>query len=116
MTTAQHTRGPWHVDGLMISNGAVTVCVLIEFDSFGGNHEAPNAKGNGSLLAAAPELLEALDDLLAFHDHTHPRHDALLEDYQESCIANEVPAKAADLLDNLQQAARAAITKATPTT
>ena len=64
------------------------------------------------IFAAAPELLEALDDLLAFHDYTHPRHAALLEEYQEFCTAIEMPAKGTDLLDDLQRTARAAITKA----
>lgn len=58
-------------------------------------------------LRAENELMrEALDNLLAFHDHTHPRHDALFEDYQEDCIANERHALSADLLDDLQTAAR----------
>lgn len=62
---------------------------------------------------AAPDLLAALDDLLAFHDHTHPRHDALFEGFQEDCVAAEVAPKASDLLAGLQSAARAARAKAT---
>ncbi|WP_160119907.1 hypothetical protein [Rhodovarius lipocyclicus] len=64
------------------------------------------------LIAAAPALLEALDDLLAFHDHTHPRHSALLEDYHEACVAAEFPAKSSDLLDDLMRAASTAIASA----
>lgn len=65
------------------------------------------------LFAAAPELLEALDDLLVFHSPTHPRHEALHEQYAESCIANEISFSSATLLDDLVRAASTAIAKAT---
>lgn len=58
------------------------------------------------------ELLRALDDLLVFHSPTHPRHEALHEEYAESCIANEISFSAATMLDDLLRAARNAVANA----
>lgn len=39
----------------------------------------PNGPANAALIAAAPELLAALHDLVAFNDKYHPDHEAVLE-------------------------------------
>lgn len=62
MPEIRHTPGPWHVDGRMIApdSANVAICVMCDFDSFGGVHDAHNAEANGRLIAAAPELLREL--------------------------------------------------------
>lgn len=104
--SAQHTPGPFDIfadeRGITIKAGGQLIARMASAKDL----------ENAQLFAAAPDLLAALDDLLAFHDHTHPRHRALFEDYQEDCIAIEVAAKSSDLLDDLQRDARDAIAKA----
>lgn len=63
---SEHTPGPWRLDGLAISASMeVVVCWVGEPAQYPGdiatfcfNHEA-----NARLIAATPELLEALRDL-----------------------------------------------------
>lgn len=54
--TAQHTPGPWHVEtrdeGDYVYAGDFRICYPL------------GCEGNASLIAAAPELLAALSDLL----------------------------------------------------
>lgn len=65
MTTPNYTPGPWHVgehrniiiydsQGNAISNA----------NTFHGKHQQGQADANARLIAAAPELLEALKDIL----------------------------------------------------
>lgn len=63
---------------------------------------------------ATPDLREArlhraLDDLVAFHDEKHPRHEALRVDFYESCIANEIAPSGGHLLEGLIERARDAL-------
>lgn len=63
MTT--HTPGPWEIDGRMVTAGRnVTVALLCEMDSFGYLFDTPNP-ADGWLIAAAPELLAALQAIVA---------------------------------------------------
>lgn len=57
------TKGEWYKDGAIVTNGSSCVCVMIQFDSFGGIHDAANADDNARLIAAAPDLLAALEAL-----------------------------------------------------
>ena len=72
MSAAKHTPGPWHIDenGSSISSDAVTDLALLNMVnvrfSWGGSDFATKSHrlANARLIAAAPELLEALQDLL----------------------------------------------------
>jgi hypothetical protein len=66
-TKPQHTPGPWSYGGhgyagreVVGPNGLTAICVMSKADSTAG-HRDINA--NARLIAAAPELLEALRDL-----------------------------------------------------
>lgn len=68
MKHAKHTPGPWAVDDvyglIMANNGAYEVAAV---------HAARNdgeAKANARLIAAAPEMLEALNETLRHMDHS----------------------------------------------
>lgn len=106
MKEAKHTPGPWEVskgyDGSIsvsatrpyrinnISAGTPVICDVyqhLEFDSFSG-------EANARLIAAAPELLDALRGLLALEEEN-------LRGYDDIDVCTEV------------QFARAAIAKAT---
>jgi hypothetical protein len=59
---SKHTEGPWRLDGFKnlvqsISNEGISIrcCVSIP------NYKHPEAEANAQLIAAAPELLEALE-------------------------------------------------------
>lgn len=89
-----HTPGPWFVtdewNPLILSNanGGVHVAQVLAYsDGITGTHR-PQADADARLIAAAPDLLDALRDLLAATDPTY--------DSRHEC-----------------EAARAAITKAT---
>lgn len=71
MPESKHTAGPWialpHDEGFYVDGGGETICDLYyEIDAEDSISFAPeikphkNAAANASLIAAAPELLEAL--------------------------------------------------------
>ena len=74
--TQSHTPGPWCIDDYKTAGGAPVICsndcwrktkrrvakALYEFGS-----EDPEVAHNARLIAAAPELLEALKDLVEAH-------------------------------------------------
>jgi hypothetical protein len=58
-----HTPGPWTVNDNWLTNGDYgdDFCKLEFFDD-----SAESSKANANLIAAAPELLEALSDFIGF--------------------------------------------------
>lgn len=76
MTTQTHTPGPWTFDrlgggwGCIIRNGAPAK------DTFriAELAESPQIEANARLIAAAPDLLAALQDLMEFWDAGTPVH------------------------------------------
>jgi len=93
-TSGQHTKGEWHSkEGQIypIETGK-TLAVIPYFDKDNQEQEA-----NARLISAAPELLEALKQLV---EHIEWREDFLIEDAEEG---NQ----------NAYTLAKAAITKAT---
>jgi len=64
MTTTQHTAGPWRVFDAFTNPEIVTdrptACETESLVQFKGQK---NAKANARLMAAAPELLDALEEL-----------------------------------------------------
>lgn len=69
MSEAKHTPGPWHVDSSMaayrVASDSVVICEL-----FGVAIPPQPAveHANAHLIAAAPELLEALEEMVAMMD------------------------------------------------
>jgi hypothetical protein len=74
MSATKHTPGPWVIGGSLISNGRTPVALVLHNGN--GNpskasdydRDAPRwvdgADANAALIAAAPELLDCLIDLL----------------------------------------------------
>lgn len=76
-TTATHTPGPWRVDAwnyqdrgakLVIQNEADAVCELMPLYRPGRTEPGPGPEenANAKLIATAPELLVALEKMLAY--------------------------------------------------
>ena len=70
---SKHTPGPWSVDGEVIrgdeqSNGSVSVACILDGAYPYGRRAGKSARANARLIAAAPELLEALNNLLSACD------------------------------------------------
>lgn len=58
-----YTKGPWKIDRTIdgfrsVSDGTKTICTVGEADIF------PSVEDDAALIAAAPELVEALADLV----------------------------------------------------
>jgi hypothetical protein len=92
--TAQHTPGPWEHDGNgmiygpPINDDAVLVCDLLPDMS---DEMTDEMKANARLIAAAPDLLAALENFVAWHaenfDDFTPEINAQL-----LCLANNATA------------------------
>lgn len=75
LNKTKHTPGPWKVEGpnlnrkdsfvFSIYSGTEVKPKWIADISFYSDHGTPQEKANAKLIAAAPELLEALQSLLA---------------------------------------------------
>lgn len=89
-TTAQHTPGPWVIDGNRIRTdyirfeGAVRGVCVAQVDKAGVG--TPQAEANARLMAAAPELLAALKDILAC-PNWHPEFSGSLWNNAVAAIA-----------------------------
>jgi len=69
-TEQKHTPGPWVVDGDVIRgdqqrNGSISVASMLDVSYPYGRRAGESKHANARLIAAAPELLEALQALLA---------------------------------------------------
>ncbi|MCY1520487.1 hypothetical protein D9M68_552650 [compost metagenome] len=67
--SAPHTPGPWEIDGQYVQQAGqrvVAVCDVLNMDKGGdkGWYSGPVTEANKRLIAASPELLEALEALL----------------------------------------------------
>lgn len=65
MEQAKHTRGPWIIE---IDEGYCTALVSEEGDIICQFDQDPS-KANARLIAAAPDLLEALQEMWDAHEH-----------------------------------------------
>jgi hypothetical protein len=65
--TRKHTPGPWTVHSLEDCKFSVVHGGPLTYVSDNGNG-AENAAANAALMAAAPEILDALLELIAEHD------------------------------------------------
>jgi hypothetical protein len=108
--TVKHTPGPWHVDpkspeesffedvNVLRHDGlAVAVCVQ------NGDILPPEPEANARLIAAAPDLLVALADLL--HSYSEP-------DRRLCCDGRDCGCMGATVQQQAEHYARAAIAKA----
>ena len=72
--SAQHTPGPWSYNGATDihagESSGFTICEIYPSDS-----KTRMGKANARLIAASPELLEALDGILAITDRDHVAWD-----------------------------------------
>lgn len=66
----KHTPGPWAVNGIAIDAGVTTVCWMAEPPQYAGDTAkfCDNDKANARLIAAAPDLLAALESILRAHE------------------------------------------------
>lgn len=76
MTNKHHSPAPWHViDGTVCDNYGQDILSPVLFDAFPDEQQA-----NARLIAAAPEILEALKNLVAHFganlSHTETIHAA----------------------------------------
>lgn len=76
--TAKHTPGPWEIDGEYVQQAdqtGVAICDVMNMDEGGdkGWYRGPVTQANARLIAAAPELLEALEEAvdLAWFEDSH---------------------------------------------
>lgn len=98
-TKAEHTKGPWHIEPLQWEHGAsIAICgpedsgILATISPINEDDDpdestaerAPEDEANARLIAAAPDLLEALDNvtaaletMLTFYADRTPRADAI---------------------------------------
>ena len=98
---SKHTPGPWKVveNGNPLSSGIVAIIqhsperlLTVEEDHFGGPWCAPDTwEANGRLIAAAPDLLEALSIMYDYH---HADECKLGDDTAECLMMRAAIAKA----------------------
>ncbi len=79
-----HTPGPWIVDGNVIRgdeqrNGSVSVACVLDVAYPYGRRAGESAQANARLIAAAPDLLEALRMVMACAGDISAAPDGLLE-------------------------------------
>jgi hypothetical protein len=73
--SAAHTPGPWWVTDGGVRNSGGLICRLIKAFHYPGQDarfekEVAERLSNARLIAAAPELLEALETISAWNSHT----------------------------------------------
>ena len=99
----KHTPGPWHQDLDDITNDAGhTVCVVSFGDTDGADWDEAESNCNARLIAAAPDLLAALESAALTMDNAA---NLLLGDTDENVAI-------AEYLTACAMSARAAIAKA----
>lgn len=115
MTQTKHTPGPWHRNikparkyTTVFADKNKHICYLDAQVMSDGEAEA-----NINLITAAPELLEALSDLVIWDDVNHPEHDAMVQREYEHAIDTEKHTTAGRVKKRIMDKARAAIAKAT---
>lgn len=95
MTQAKHTPGPWFVGKIPGKSGKTIHCGALPNGGLNviartARHLVQrNAKANARLIAAAPDLLEALEELLgiAFHPNVSGNVYVSSEDRARAAIA-----------------------------
>jgi hypothetical protein len=115
--TTKHTPGPWEIDGeyvQQVGQTGLAICDVMNMDVGGdkGWHSGPVTQANKHLIAAAPDLLEALEDLKSELVLSNVDQD-YVESHFRPCLNKAAAAIAKATGDRLGQlAAEAAIAKA----
>lgn len=71
MTDTQHTPGPWEIE----TNARGESCIATSWGSIADVYGL-NLIANGRLIAAAPDLLAALQDVLPYVEFPNSQHKA----------------------------------------
>jgi hypothetical protein len=75
MADSNHSPGPWTVDKRIAAPGKAAAIVAGDF-VVADTTTLPNFEANARLIAAAPDLLEALKAVVAISDRKHDAWDA----------------------------------------
>ena len=92
MSETKHTPGPWktsytNLSVVIAENGAV----VARASKLNG---LVNLQANARLIAAAPELLEALESIASMYDYEASCGDLASRLYEATCLARAAIAKA----------------------
>jgi hypothetical protein len=68
MTHTKHTPGPWHIGTNGDSIDAANLDKICDIPRYVTN---PNRVADAALIAAAPDMLEALKSIIEWHDDEH---------------------------------------------
>lgn len=99
--STQHTAGPWSAQTAAAERDEAQLCRIVSLNS--ARHEIANVErradvgqmvANARLIAAAPELLEALDDLRLCVEYHAQRNEAVPLDNEHLVKARAAIAKA----------------------
>jgi len=66
--TTQHTPGPWYVD-CQNESAAIGYRAIVDGDGYTVCNPSPMGQANARLIAAAPDLLAALEVVREYMDH-----------------------------------------------
>lgn len=116
MSAHKHTPGPWHSTGRYVGSGHAKMNICECSDNSGCWSNAPEAVANARLIAAAPELLEALNKLTSFvvtEVVDSCNGNKCRELWCAGCFGEEVAEQTVREAREAMDAARAAIAKAT---
>jgi hypothetical protein len=113
MTEAKHTPGPWftgHVGTEALWVGPDHQSLFVCTVPWECDNSRSNARANARLISTAPELLKALQELLAFHERPAGLETAVaMDDEAFGQFLKGISTNS----DELTTRARAAIAKAT---
>jgi hypothetical protein len=120
----EHTPGPWEMGGsLLASTSGKHIAIVLhninydekklprDYDSRAPK-SFPETEANARLIAAAPELLAALENLVIWRDPSHPDHEEMQQGLYENRADNEQIPSSDAIEAELIEAARASIRKA----
>ena len=89
----QHTPGPWAADKYGVITGGEYLCTtiaetpVVAWRSAGQKKQSDQAMSNSRLIAAAPDLLAALDMMLATRRNADSDAGLMAEDQARAAIA-----------------------------
>ena len=93
----KHTPAPWtnlpRMQCIPIC-GQDEVGISLGFINSSNTERTAEGKANAKLIAAAPDLLEALERISKMHDHEKPSFELAQLMYEAACIARSAIAKA----------------------
>ena len=91
MNETKHTPGPWPIERRRNAITAIGPCMA---DEYGGFAWLDVSKADAGLIAAAPELLAALESIASMYDYEASCGDLASRLYEATCLARAAIAKA----------------------